>query len=740
MKKILTLTLAFTLACNPVWTFAAPLPGALPETTVSIKRKLDLLNALRATVDRRQFDIKALVDGLDWDAETIVAFVRDEIDFEQYPGLLRGPLGTLLSRAGNSLDQAVLLANLLKDAGVDARIARGQLTQAQARVLLGQMERERSTEPPPADSDEWHAISAELGDAGLADPLDSVPPTPEELDLARATNDLLTAVLERQPVKIMQVDLVEEARDYFWVEFRDAAADPWRAVHPALRSDAAFSATTPSEYFGDTIPSELQHRIRLTVFIERAELGTLKTDEVVPAWERPSANLVGRSFALLNLPSGLAGDLSGIDVGDALASSELFIPVLNGDMLPGTRGFNLDGVLYDLEARGGNLAASALFETVGEKVDKATAALGALGSSEEAPDRARYLTAQWIDYTIIAPDRSEQTHRRYLLDRIGPDARARSDLSEFSYERAHPWQLLISDEFMVAVGGVPQALTLDEQLNDRVAAVEMRKQLSTDGRLDYEKLTAKSRGPDAAVLMAMLRSLNAELDGLDTAQTYRAAPALIGLNWHLSAPDVLNVSTDLIGNRHRSTNWQDPSAARRDVQIRGIWETVAERRVLAQFLRLGGPSRTPFTLVEDAPGSGTPLTVIQPSNVSSLDALAIPADQRSLIAGHVAQGASVVLLPDQDPDRFTWWRVDPVDGSMIGFLPSGRGASDTVVYALLIVAFGVILVLSVNAHGSSVRNLFHCVTMQSQGKLFSPETIATQEQPTWEQCRAGGAE
>ena len=738
MKNTLTLILAITLAFNPVWAFATPSPSALPESTVAIEKKLDLLNALRATVDRRQFDIEALVDGLDWDAETIVAFVREKVDFEQYPGLLRGPLGTLLSRAGNSLDQAVLLANLLKDAGLDARIARGQLTQAQARVLLGQMDRERSTEPPPADSDEWRTISSDLGDARLADPLDSVPPTPEELDLARATNDLLTEVLERQPVRTMQVDLVEEARDYFWVEFRDAVSDPWRAEHPALRSDAAFPAPTPSEYFSDTIPSELQHSIRLAVFIERAELGTLKTHEVVPAWERPSANLVGRSFALLNLPNGLAGDLSGVDAAESLASSELFIPVLNGDLLPGTRGFNLDGVLYDLEARGGNLAASALFESVGEKVDKATAALGALGSSEESADQARFLTAQWIDYTIIFPDGSEQTHRRYLLDRIGPDARARSDLSEFSYERAQPWQLLTSDEFMVAVGGVPQALTLDEQLNDRVAAVEMRKQLSTEGRLDYEKLTTRSRGPDAAVLMAMLRSLNAGLQGLDTAHTYRAAPALIGLNWHLSAPDVLSVSTDMIGNRHRSTNWQDPSAARRDVQMRGIWETVAERRVLAQFSSLAGPIRTPFTLIEDAHGSGSSLTVIKPSTVSSLDRLVIPADQRSLLAGHLAQGASIVLLPDQDPARFAWWRVDPVDGSAIGFLSSGRAATAT--EALFIVAFGLILVASVHAHGGGVRNLFHCAKMQIQGKLSSNETIATQEQPTWDECMAGGAE
>src|SRR5512138_967523 len=54
-----------------------------------VDRFMTLLEELRSHVDRSQFDTEALLEKLDYDETNIVAFVRDEIGFEQYPGLLR---------------------------------------------------------------------------------------------------------------------------------------------------------------------------------------------------------------------------------------------------------------------------------------------------------------------------------------------------------------------------------------------------------------------------------------------------------------------------------------------------------------------------------------------------------------------------------------------------------------------------------------------------------------------------
>src|SRR5215217_1454331 len=99
-----------------------------PEPALSYEEarsRLDQLmvavDELRPQIDRAQFDVEALSLQLGFEADDIVAFVRGEIAFEQYPGLLRGAHGTLIGRAGNALDQAVLLTTLLTYAGYETR-------------------------------------------------------------------------------------------------------------------------------------------------------------------------------------------------------------------------------------------------------------------------------------------------------------------------------------------------------------------------------------------------------------------------------------------------------------------------------------------------------------------------------------------------------------------------------------------------------------------------------------------
>ncbi len=60
------------------------------------------------------------------DPVRIYEFVHNEIRFNYYYGLMKGPKGTLASRVGNDYDQAALLVSLLRAAGVPARFVRGK--------------------------------------------------------------------------------------------------------------------------------------------------------------------------------------------------------------------------------------------------------------------------------------------------------------------------------------------------------------------------------------------------------------------------------------------------------------------------------------------------------------------------------------------------------------------------------------------------------------------------------------
>jgi len=80
-----------------------------------------------------------VADRLGYDADAIFAFVRDEIHYESYAGVLRGAKGTLWARAGNSADPAVLLGELLAASQVPYRFAIGQLDAVQADGLAANL-------------------------------------------------------------------------------------------------------------------------------------------------------------------------------------------------------------------------------------------------------------------------------------------------------------------------------------------------------------------------------------------------------------------------------------------------------------------------------------------------------------------------------------------------------------------------------------------------------------------------
>src|SRR5690625_6728438 len=67
-----------------------------------------------------------------------------------------------------------------------------------------------------------------------------------------------------------RTELVEEARDYAWVEYRLSELDPWTAAHPVFSEPpGSLADIQASRYVDDVVPEELQHRFRFQVFIEQ---------------------------------------------------------------------------------------------------------------------------------------------------------------------------------------------------------------------------------------------------------------------------------------------------------------------------------------------------------------------------------------------------------------------------------------------------------------------------------------
>ncbi|MFZ0790552.1 MAG: transglutaminase domain-containing protein, partial [Chromatiaceae bacterium] len=299
---------------------AAEPPGsdtaANPISRDAVRERSEWLAERRRLLDRAQFDLQALHERLDYEPSAIIEFVTRQIAYEDYPGVLRGALGTLTSRSGNDLDQALLLATLLKDAGLDARIVAGTLPASQLdskRLLLI----ERPARPGPFLQGPALAASDRKGSELIqALPRDGFRrfQSAHRADAAKGPDpeQTITAMTARLGRVLKAAGPLAPPwrpgtgmRDYHWVEYREGGSGPWQAVHPIF-NDGAGPGTTPETvtYFGDSIPEALQQRIRVQAFIERSWGERLETVAVMPAWERPAASLASATLVYSNIPNG----------------------------------------------------------------------------------------------------------------------------------------------------------------------------------------------------------------------------------------------------------------------------------------------------------------------------------------------------------------------------------------------------------------------------------------------------
>lgn len=223
------------------------------ETLKNLDGYVQFLRDLRKAIDRSQFDTNALIDKLNYELEPIVEFVTNDIAYEQYAGLLRGAQGTLIARSGNALDQSVLLATLLRDAGFEARVAFSKISHAQAVELLRQIEVGPIQIQPVGDAVEIERIirvrAAKLGwsDEDIDAWVSGITESSEESHSAALSNfdterTFLLDALNDAGISLDDADataaIVEEATDYYWVQYRSGASGAWSDAHPSWQESS----------------------------------------------------------------------------------------------------------------------------------------------------------------------------------------------------------------------------------------------------------------------------------------------------------------------------------------------------------------------------------------------------------------------------------------------------------------------------------------------------------------------
>jgi hypothetical protein len=665
------------------------------ESAAIVDRLMEGLAQIRAQIDRTQFDVAALQQRIGPDAKALIDFVQKEIAFEQYPGMLRGADGTLMSRAGNALDQALLASALLQQAGYETRIARGELTEAQAETMLMRMAARRPAAAPIGNITEIRGILVRLGTfVGVPAPqvgavVDEIlqPTAVESTEMygaARAGADFILKTLAGRQVKVGGADIlpaiVREAQGYFWVEYRRDPTHAWTDAQPAF-VDLQTPPQVSEVFSSERIPASLLHRFRVRVINEQLSGGKVNTYEAMEPWERPAAALIGVALTYFNYPGALKSPKDLAALPTLFEKTRTFVPTFNDRPPEQGAAFDWTGGRFTVKALAGGLELAEMSRGVTSKLEGFTNVLRGLGDEAAPQPQTATLSGQWIEYTLIAPGGKEKVFRRTVLDRIGTNNRAagRMDLDQRS-KLDVGLALSRQHTFMIAPGRYPDAYVVDRIL-ERVLRFRpvLRSLLSAVYARNDTVRPASARGQNG--WLGHLGLYAAFDSGVPAgAANYRSEPSLMVHDQPLGVTHPMRLSLDVINNTRRAFRAVDGkvTAAPEDLVRSGVWETHAEQLLSPHPLASPDTVRR-FDTVEafrQATAASAPIRVLRETDGARLAELTIPADARAAIARNLAAGY-VVLLPEiplRGDAKAAWWRIHPETGETLGEAADGRGA------------------------------------------------------------------
>ncbi len=644
----------------------------------NLKLYQDKIVKLKSSIDQTVFNGEKMLINMDFEAQQVIDFMHDKVVFQPYQGLLRGVQGTLNARAGNALDQSVLLASLLNDAGMQTRIATAQLNSTQSLQLLGGF---KSAELPQhiGLGDDFEQALAQLNHNNKKINW-SQTVTAKRYEQALKT---LTSTLQKQGVQLPEKDitkqLLNDSREYFWVEYRLGQSDDWQAAHPALLKGDRFEVQA-STYFSDQVPAGYHHQLRVEAFIEQKINDQHKTHALMKAWQKPVANLQNVLITYSNAPSGLRS-AANADFNQIIDNSTYFTPMFNGRAV-GTQVFDLKGRVIDAEAMQSQMGA--LFQTLGDKT------LSAIDGISDKKQPAMQLVAHWLQFTFIQPNGDEYVQKRYIYHQS-------DSTNDFDAKLS-----MITEYALLVNSGEKPLAYLSKVYFDMIE--ESFPLLKGSVKVVFDqgdvKNLPRSYTDNEFALLTQYQWMNSDPYLSDQTIRYRDGANLIGFKRGYVNKDKAFMAVDIIRNKqrfithHKGQYLIDGTAAMQH----GVWETAGES-LPAKILKLNGKGVDTLSVSEAAQSQNIPWQVIKTQNdVLQLLNISDQTDKQMMktLSADIEMGYWVVM-PKQKPDEellSAWWRINPHTGETLGMTADGGGQSATE-YAIELAAQALFLVRAI---------------------------------------------
>ncbi len=620
------------------------------EVKQTLDQGVETLERLLDLVPAQMYSLDAKVDALDFDPDMAVEFVTQEIAFDPYVGVLRGPSGTLSTQAGSSWDQAVLLAAMLRSTAVDAMVVTGDLTAPEAKSLLMQTFAKR---PAFEDFIDPEQLTAALSDRVSPESLEA---QLEVID-AQAT-DILADQVDQVSSNLLQhlVDIgvgfdkstakleANLAKSYAWVRYREVPSQPWIDVHPAFGASAAPSPE-PTAFYADTVPKDVLHNVEMKLEIEQTTGDKVTRTQILTPLVVPAANLSEQQTSIAVGPN--AAVLPGETPGH-------YMPLINGALPKGAKSFNRLGFAVNSQDAA---SGPAVFETLSEKASKALDALNSTTGDSDA--LTPKLSGVILSVTTTAPGQKARTEERRVFDlATAPDPTGR-DL--ISFEAIIDVGVGAENGARKAVEGIRSTQTLLKVLPYQIALAEQ--EISFGDYINHPMLK-----DTRSANWGNISLLGNGFEPVVTAQevVVRTGPRIVTrrLNQDTDDNGLLLEVIDIMHHDTVALKLADgvPVLAQEINLRQGIRETAFESVLIGKA-------------VEDTWIAGDVSTTISSKAelAALLDETSFAAETRKRLQDDFDKSGLILMASTTDDPR--WWRIDKDSGQILGM--SRHGGAET---------------------------------------------------------------
>jgi len=676
------------------------------QTAGELEKYFSAIEDAATRIPRETFDPEAVVQRIGQDPIKLFEWVRDETGFVAYQGSLRGSIGVLMDRRGNSLDRALLLHELLLLAGSEVRLASGRLSPEKAKEVYqktrGRNLAQFNQRPELLLQDqrsnlELMAQEHQLNRDDLLKLLTQAQQDREKEargiseQVKEQTSALLDIIKDNpkaQPKKPAGHEY-EALVNHWWVQWEKDGE--WENLDPTLPGlqpgeTIAEPEDTPNpEDLGD----DLYHTISIRVIAEQWKKGRLEEHTILEHLVVPSKT-IGKTIVLRQLPVTWPSDKE-------LFSSRNPMQSLRSAVLAQKQwraALEIEGkaVAESYFTAQGDVTAEPMEDESKEKKGEGMEGglLGGIGGQEEKKGKSpagnqAHLTAEWLEYEIHSPGQPVQTIRREIFDLLGPSARKQGIPAKLEITKEQ--QARRSFKIPGQTEILPLVCWLSPAQIETVAAENMLLDRGFFDNLQEEPLSLDPQ--DVLAQFSELRFLRGELYGLALKRFEFSATAP---EIYLDSPNLFAFHSffgedekgELVGSECLDIVANDISvspAAKEDafqVQLKqGVLETVVEAQ------EMSGQGRVINTALVFAESKAQKISWLLIKNKEDPDwkSIELPPDVRARIENDLSAGYWVIAPAQQvlfgGKPESAWWRLNPETGNILGLGASGMGQAMT---------------------------------------------------------------